>query len=61
MTKFAFLRRSSVEQEIFVEADSETDAWTRALAGEIDGHGAPPTMPREPTFRRLPDQDVYDL
>ncbi len=61
--KFAFLRRETTEKTVWVEAETEIDAWDAVLAGVEPDAATDPKLAREPVFRRTPELDgpEYDL
>ena len=62
---FAFTRKEATQSTIWMEADTELEAWQRVIDGDLPDNASDRSLLREPVFKRLPEQDEqkmeYDL
>lgn len=61
MRKFAFQQRTVVLTEVWFEAETESEAWAKALAGELADGAGDRYSANAPVFRRKPKLDEFDL
>lgn len=59
--KFCFQRRDTHVTQVWFDADTEAEAWTKALDNHPPSAIGDERIPNKPIFRRDPNQDEFDL